>query len=107
MNNIPPQLNIVLQTEPDVFLPNKFRGSRKCSASDFKDSVEIFFHHQPRRFPTEEIKVLFISRFFVDSALTWFKALRKSNDFLWTAFHARFENYFVDEEAESKLLNIT
>lgn len=113
-SNLPPQLNVVLQTEPEVSLPNKFQGSRKCSATDFKDSVETIFHLQPRRFPTDEVKILFISTFLVDSAHTWFKSLRKSNDpallslsSFWNAFQSRFGNLFVDEEAESKLLNLT
>lgn len=109
-----PPLNIVLQSEPEVPPPNKFRGSRKCSASDFQDSVETIFLLQPRRFGNDEIRILYISTLLSESALSWFRGLRTREDPLldsleafWIGFNERFGSSFVDEEAESKLLNLT
>lgn len=103
---------IALQTEPEVPLPGKFRGTRKCSANDFKDAMTTIFILQPLRFPTDAIKILYVSTFFQEAAQTWFKALRDSNDeslstlqSFWSVFDARFGKTFVKEEAEFKLLH--
>lgn len=104
---------IVLQTEPEFPLPPKFRGSRKCSASDFKEMLNTIFLLKPVRFSSDDMKILYVSTFLLDAALTWFKNLRMTHDpcldsleSFWTAFDHRFGLSYVQEESESRLLEI-
>lgn len=108
-----PPRTIVLQTEPEVPLPPKFRGSRKCSASDFKEMLNTIFLLQPIRFNNDDMKILYVSTFLLDAALTWYKNLRASHDpclesleSFWIAFDHRFGLSYVQEESESRLLDI-
>lgn len=104
----------VPSVEPEVQPPKFFKGSRSCSVSDFKDALQTMFLLQPRRFPDDNVKVLFISTLLRDSALVWYKSLRMRNDpalrstsAFWEAFTTRFEPTLLEEELENRLLNIT
>ena len=103
---------VFLQTEPEVPLPPKFNGARTNSASDFKDSMDRIFFLQPRRFPTDDIKIIYLSSFFTDAAKLWYQALHGANspclqsvDSFWPVFMNRFGNPLASEDQKIKLLS--
>lgn len=72
------------------------------------------FTLQPIRFPTDRIKTIFISTLLKDSALVWFKSQRQRDEtfldnleLFWTSFESRFGLSLLEEEQESRLLNIS
>ena len=103
---------VYMHNEPDVPLPAKFSGSRRSSAIDFKKSMSKLFFLQPRRFPTDEIRIVYLSTFFTDSAKLWYQALEDSQSLVlqtletfWVAFQNRFGNPLASEEQKNKLLS--
>ena len=112
MRNSPSSPPVVyLQNEPDVPLPAKFNGSRRSSSIDFKKSMTKLFFLQPRKFPSDEIRIVYLSTFFTDSAKLWYKSLEDSDssvlqtlEAFWVAFQNRFGNPLASEEQKNKLL---
>jgi hypothetical protein len=82
----------IVSSEPEIPLPDSYNGSRTVSsASNFKEAMELVFVLQPRRFPSVNIKLAYVTAFLKYSALAWIKYIRQNEDCttmdsFWTAF---------------------
>ena len=110
MTRITQPNSVLLQQEPEVPLPSKFSGSRKDSASDFKREFTRLFVLQPNRFPSDAIKILYISSFLTRSAKIWYQTLEEKEspalenlDVFWTTFMDRFEIVLAIDERQFKI----
>lgn len=111
MKTSPSPSVVYMHNEPDVPLPAKFNGSRRSSSIDFKNSMSKLFFLQPRKFPNDQIRIVYLSTFFTDSAKLWYQALEDSQsptletlETFWAAFQNRFGNPLASEEQKNKLL---
>lgn len=92
--------------EPQVSLPNKFDGKSNCR--NFLNQVRIIFLLQPKRYPTDNIKVGFFATLLTGAAAAWFSPLFENGSPLlenWEIFVAEFERCFGDFDRSSVAAN--
>ena len=102
-----------LHPEPELPPPEKFFGQKRCSVARFRKDMERTFALQPRRYPTLEIQLLYISAFLGGPAQLWFdtqtdnhSACMSSLPLFWEALSKRFSTTLITEQAASRLLRI-
>ncbi|KAK0538959.1 hypothetical protein OC835_001272 [Tilletia horrida] len=73
---------------PKLPEPRTFNGSRNTRAlTDYPYDVKQHFKVDPRKYPTDELKIIFAASFLKDSARTWYQTLDDSpTGPPWTTF---------------------
>ncbi|KAE8262024.1 hypothetical protein A4X09_0g7552 [Tilletia walkeri] len=85
----------VLKTKaPKLPDPRNFDGSRNTRAlSDYLHDVKQHFKVDPRKYPTEELKIIFAASFLKNTARTWYQTLDDSpTGPPWSTFEEFQEN---------------